>query len=94
MPSYLVGTIRIKDPARWQQYVERVGATFGPYGGQLVFRGAKSDELNLHAHGERIVVVEFRELSALRQWHESDEYQALIELRDAAADVVLTAYQA
>jgi uncharacterized protein (DUF1330 family) len=79
MASYLVGTIRIKDPARWQQYVEQVGATFGPYGGKLVFRGAKSDELNLHAHGERIVVVEFRDLSALRQWHESDEYQALID---------------
>jgi uncharacterized protein (DUF1330 family) len=94
MPAYLVGTIRVKDPERWQQYVERVGATFGPYGGQLVFRGTKSDELNLHAHGDRIVVIEFRDISALRQWHASDEYRVLIALRDATADVVLTAYQA
>lgn len=94
MPAYLVGTIRVNDPERWKQYVERVGTTFGPHGGQVVFRGAKSDELNLHAHGDRIVVVEFRDIAALRQWHESAEYQALVALRDAGADVVLTAYQA
>ena len=94
MPAYLVGTIRVTDPARWQQYVARVGATFGPYGGQLVFRGAKCDEFNLHAHGDRIVVVEFQHLDALRRWHESADYQALTKLRDAGADVVLTAYQA
>ena len=94
MPAYLVGTIRVNDPQRWQQYVERVGATFGPHGGRLVFRGAKCEELNLHAHGDRIVVVEFQDLAALRRWHESVEYQALTDLRDAGADVVLTAYQA
>jgi uncharacterized protein (DUF1330 family) len=94
LPAFLVGTIRITDPLRWQQYVDRVGATFEPFGGRVVFRGAKAVELNQDAHGERIVVVEFADLAALRRWHESDEYRALIALRDSGADVVLTAYQA
>lgn len=94
MPAYLVGTIRVTDAERWRQYVERVGATFGPHGGRLVFRGARADALNHDAHGERIVVVEFPDLDALRRWHASADYQALIALRDSAADVVLTAYQA
>lgn len=94
MPAYLVGTIRVIDALRWQQYVDCVGATFGPHGGRLVFRGARADALNQLAHGDRIVVVEFPDLDALRRWHASAEYQALIALRDSAADVVLTAYQA
>jgi uncharacterized protein (DUF1330 family) len=84
----------VTDTQRWQQYVDRVGATFGPHGGRLVFRGARADALNRDAHGDRIVVVEFPDLDALKRWHASADYQALIALRDSAADVVLTAYQA
>ena len=28
MAIYLIGQIRVTDPAAWQRYVERVGATF------------------------------------------------------------------
>jgi uncharacterized protein (DUF1330 family) len=40
------------------------------------------------------VVAEFADMTALRAWHDSPEYQALIALRDAGAEVVLTAYEA
>jgi len=33
-------------------------------------------------------------MTALRGWHDSPQYQALVPLREAAAEVVLTAYQA
>jgi len=92
MPAYLVGTIRVTEPAAWQQYVERVGPTFGPYAGRVLLRAAKAAELARGAHGERIVVAEFPDLDALQRWHESPEYQALVALREAGAEVVLTAY--
>jgi uncharacterized protein (DUF1330 family) len=44
-------------------------------------------------HGERVVVARFASMAGLRRWFDSPEYQALIALRDAAADVVLTAYE-
>jgi uncharacterized protein (DUF1330 family) len=94
MPAYLVGTIRVTDPEAWQGYVGQVGATFAPHGGKVSFRAKKVGELNGRAHGELIVVAEFPDLAALRRWHDSAEYQALIALRDRGADVVLTAYQA
>jgi uncharacterized protein (DUF1330 family) len=94
MPAYVVGSIRVVDPARWQQYRERVGATFGPHGGTVLFRGQHVEDFNGEAHGERIVVIEFPDLAAARRWHESAEYQSLVALRDAGADVVLTAYEA
>ena len=94
MPAYLIGTIRIIDPARWQQYVDRVGATFAPHGGQVLLRAATAEQLSGQSHGESIVVAEFKDMDALKRWHDSAEYQQLIALRDAGADVVLTAYQA
>lgn len=94
MAAFLVGTIRVTEPATWQRYVERVGATFAPHGGTLRFRGAKAADLARSAHGERIVVVEFPDLASLQRWHASPEYQALVELRERGADVVLTAYEA
>ncbi|MGE5714094.1 MAG: DUF1330 domain-containing protein [Betaproteobacteria bacterium] len=93
MPAFIVGTIRVTEPAAWQRYVERVGATFSPYGGRVLLRGGKVRELAGASHGERVVVAEFPDLDALMRWHESPEYQSLIALREAGAEVVLTAYQ-
>jgi uncharacterized protein (DUF1330 family) len=64
MPAYVVGTIRVVDPARWQQYLERVGATFGPHGGTVLFRGQHAEDFNGESHGERIVAIEFPDLDA------------------------------
>ncbi len=94
MPAYLIGTIRINDAARWQQYVDRVGATFAAHGGCVLLRAHKAVALNGQAHGEQVVVAEFESMDSLMQWHGSSEYQQLIALRDGGADVVLTAYQA
>ena len=93
MPAYLIGTIRVKDRQRWQEYVDRVGSTFAQYGGRVMFRAVKDAQLSGAAHGESIVVAEFDDAAALRRWHDSPEYQQLTAVRDAAADVTLTAYQ-
>jgi uncharacterized protein (DUF1330 family) len=93
MPAYLVGTIRVTDAALWRQYVERVDATFTQYQGEILGRGMLAAELAGHSHGERMVVARFANMKALRRWHESPEYQALVPLRMAAADVTLTAYE-
>ena len=93
MAAFLVGTIRVKDASLWRQYVERVPATFTQHEGEVLGRGAKAVEIAGHAHGERFVDARFADLAALRRWHDSPEYQALVPLRLAAADVVLTAYE-
>jgi len=93
MPAYLVGQIRVTDAEQWQRYLERVGATFAPHGGEVLWRGVKAAELARGAHGDRIVVARFADLAALRAWHDSPEYQALVALREAGAEVVLTAYE-
>lgn len=93
MPAYLVGQIRVTDPVAWQAYVERVGATFDLHRGTVLLRGVKTAELARSAHGERIVVARFDSMDELLAWHVSAEYQALVALREAGAEVVLTAYE-
>ena len=92
MRAFIVGTIRVTDAGVWQGYVERVGATFAPHGGRVLLRGVKAAELAGSGHGERVVVAEFPDVESLQRWHDSPEYQALIALREAGAEVVLTAY--
>lgn len=92
MPAYIIGTIRVRDPEAWKAYVARVGATFAPFNGHVIFRGRKQAALSGAGHGERVVVAAFPDLDSLDRWHESPEYQALVPLRDQGAEVVLTAY--
>lgn len=94
MPAYIIGHISIKDPAKWSDYCSKVPGTIAAWGGELVFRGKKTAVLS-GTHGQTdTVVARFPDKDALTGWHASPEYQALIPLRDAGADVTLVAYEA
>jgi uncharacterized protein (DUF1330 family) len=94
MPAYIIGHISIKDPAKWAEYRDKVPATMTAWGGELVFRGKRIKVLNgVHAQTDT-VVGRFPDKAALAAWHDSPEYQALIPLRDAGADVTLIGYDA
>jgi uncharacterized protein (DUF1330 family) len=91
--AYLVGHVTVKDPGRWQQYVAGVARSLEPYGGEVVFRGRRASLLaGAHGH-DRAVVIRFADHAALLRWFGSPAYQALVPLRDAAADVVLVGYE-
>lgn len=93
MAAYLIGTIAVCDEALWARYLAGVAETFRRHGGEVLLRAAGPVPLAGRAPGERVVVVRFESMASLRRWFDSTEYQALIALRDAAADVVLTAYE-
>lgn len=92
--AYAVGQITIKNPERWAEYRDKVPATLTPFGGELVFRGQQMGGLAGHNPHPDIVVIRFPSLVDLDNWFSSAAYQELIPLREAAADVTLTSYQA
>ena len=92
--AYVVGRITVKDRDRWAEYRDRVPETLGPWAGELVFRGRQAGALSGEDPFPDIVVVRFPSLDAARGWHASPGYQALVPLRDQAADVVLSMYEA
>ncbi|MDX2219990.1 MAG: DUF1330 domain-containing protein [Burkholderiales bacterium] len=94
MPVYVIGRIHVRDPARWQEYVSQVGETISRHGGEVQFRGEQSRIFAGDDAAERVVVIKFADADAAERWHDSSDYQRLVAVRDAAADVTLVSYQA
>jgi uncharacterized protein (DUF1330 family) len=92
--AYVVGQMTVKNPTKWAEYRGQVLATLMPWRGELVFRGNQVRALSGECPHEDIVVIRFASLTDADGWHNSAAYQALIPLRQEAADVVLTTYEA
>jgi uncharacterized protein (DUF1330 family) len=92
--AYVIGHITVKDPVKWAEYRSRVPATLTPWGAELVLRGRLVSVLaGEHAHSDT-VVIRFPDTAAVNGWHSSPAYQALVPLRNEAAEMVLLSYEA
>ncbi|OOG23198.1 hypothetical protein B1C78_12015 [Thioalkalivibrio denitrificans] len=94
MSAYLIGHMTVRDTALWDEYRARVPDTLGPFGGEVLFRGRRRAVLaGEHDHPDA-VVIRFPDAAALDAWFASEAYQALIPVRERAADMVLVSYDA
>lgn len=93
MAAYVIGHIAIRDPLKWEAYRSQVPATLAPWNAELVFRGRQFAVFSgSHSHADT-VVIRFPDPAAVHHWFDSPAYQALIPLREQAADVVLVGYE-
>jgi uncharacterized protein (DUF1330 family) len=94
MAAYLIGHITVKNEELWQQYVAGVQESLEPFKSSIVFRGSLVSVLaGKHEH-DLVVVIEFHDQSTMDDWYSSEKYQNLIPLRDKAANVTITTYNA
>lgn len=94
MSAYLIGQIKVKDETLWQKYVSGVQESLVPFDATIVFRGKLLEVLAGQQDKDLVVVIEFSDQAVLSDWFHSEKYQSLISLRDEAANVVISAYQA
>lgn len=93
-PAFVIGHITVKDESLWAEYRIKVPATLASSGGSLVFRGKQLVVLGgRHEHSDT-VVVRFLDRLAVEAWFTSAAYQALIPLRERAADLDLVSFEA
>ena len=92
--AYVVGQISVKDERKWVEYRNQVPATIALWGGEVVFRGKKASDFAKENPHTDIVVICFPSIEAAKTWEASPAYQSIIPLRQEAAEVMLTAYQA
>jgi uncharacterized protein (DUF1330 family) len=88
MPAYIIGQIRVIDPARFEQYRAAVPAVIAQYGGRYLVRGGGVTALEGAHDGRRQVVIEFPSREAAERFWHSPEYAAAKQLREGAAEVV------
>ena len=92
MSACVIGHISVKDEEKWAQYRAQVPATLAPWGAELLFRGQRATVLSGdHAHTDT-VVIRFPDAAAVDGWYQSAAYQALIPLRQQAADLDLVVF--
>jgi len=92
MTAFFIGMTSIKDAEKFQDYAAKAAPTFAPFGGKMVIRGKAEQALAGEANHQAVGIVSFPDMEALNNWYQSDAYQALIPLRNAAADMDLVAY--
>lgn len=91
--AFAIGQVTIKDQQRWQQYKTALAATLATYHGNVIYRGRVNDVLAGNKSHTDVVLIAFSSIEALNVWFSSAEYQAIIPLRDSAAQVILTSYK-
>ncbi len=93
MSACVIGHITVKDADKWAQYRAQVPATLAPWNAELLFRGQTDKVLaGEHQHTDT-VVIRFPDQASVDGWYQSAAYQALIPLREQAADLVLISFK-
>ena len=82
MAAYLVVEHIITDGAKFDEYRTKVGPTIATHGGRYLTKGSTHQlPEGGHWRPERMVIIEFPDMSTLQTWYHSSEYQPLIQLR-------------
>ena len=94
MPAYITAEHKITDPVKFEEYRVKVGPMITKHGGRYLTRGGSHVVLEKERavwEPERVVIIEFPDMAALKAWYASPEYQPLIPLRQASAtDMIIT----
>lgn len=93
MSAYLVGHINVKDEKLWQAYVQGVKESLEGFHANIMMRGKKNSVLTGENPSTLIVMISFKDHDELQAWYHSEQYQAITELREKAAEVVITTYE-
>jgi len=92
MSAFFIATVTVKNTEKFQEYAVKSKETFDAVGAEVIARGKHSGNLVGHAQHQAAALVKFSDLDSLDSWYNSDAYQALIPLRDEAADFTITKY--
>jgi uncharacterized protein (DUF1330 family) len=91
MAAYWIGQHAITDAAGFDEYLRQVIPMIERHGGRYLTRAGAHEVLEGEWRPNRVVVVEFPSMAALKGWYGSPEYRPLIAMRRAVATDLLVA---
>ncbi len=90
MNAYMSAVITVKDTEQFQDYTAKVRPLIAAYGGEPLMIGKLTKVLTGEAGHHFSAVFRFPDAAAIDAWYHSDAYQAIVPIRDAGADVVIS----
>ncbi len=95
MPAYMISQVAVTDQDKFQSYLARTQPIAAKFGAKPVALGAGARPLNGDNDGHQMVfVIEFPTMEQLEAWHNSDEYKAIVPLREEGSRQHMMAYEA
>lgn len=91
MTAYLLVTGSVTNPEKIAEYAAAAGPVVAAHGGALVASGKGRVLTDGNAAIDRALIISFPDRAAMDAWYNSPEYQAIIPLRDAGADLAFVA---
>ena len=93
MAAYVIIETDITDATQYERYKAASPAAIQAGGGRFLARGGELAVLEGDWQPSRLVVLEFEDLAAARDWYQSEVYQQAKKLRDGAARLRMVAIQ-
>ncbi len=96
MPAYLIAEHTITDAAKFEEYRTKVAPMIAKFGGKYLTKGGSHrifEKDNAVWQPERVVIIEFPDMAALKLWYRSPEYAKLIALRQGVSRGSLVAVE-
>ena len=94
MPAYMISHVTVTDQEKFQSYLAKTQPIAAKFGAKPVALGAQPKMLNGESDDHQMVfVIEFPTMEQLEAWHHSDEYTAIVALRDEGSHQHMVAYE-
>ena len=94
MPAYMISQVTVTDQEKFQSYLAQTQPIAAKFGAKPIALGAKPKMLNGASDGHQMVfVIEFPTMERLEAWHHSDEYKAIVALREEGSHQHMVAYE-
>jgi uncharacterized protein (DUF1330 family) len=94
MTALIVARFDVKDATKMDAYATAAGPTVLAHGGEFVAIGEKLSALVGENAMQSIAIVSFPDAASAKTWFASPEYTACKLLREEAADMQFTLYEA
>jgi uncharacterized protein (DUF1330 family) len=85
MPAYLIANVDVKDTEKIKDYLKATPAIIKQFGGKFIVRGGDFEICEGNWNPKRLVVVEFESMQRAKQFYNSPQYKAVIDLRQSSA---------
>jgi uncharacterized protein (DUF1330 family) len=86
MSTYFIATSTVVDPEKLSDYENAAGATLAGRDISLLAVTREAKVIEGTSPGTRVVVLEFPDEAAFREWYDSPEYQAILAQRLESTD--------
>ena len=90
---WVAGHITVRDPEKMKAYSLKAPKTLAPFGGKFLAMGKKAEVIGEPHRHQVIGIAEFPDTASIKAWHASDDYQALIPIRDEASEMHFVLYE-